>query len=55
MQVKSITCAQELFDKADRNGDGKLTLEELCDVLRKASKVCSPLLYQNPSEKPREP
>lgn len=40
LQVKSITFAQELFDKADTNNDGKLTLEELCDVLREASKVC---------------
>ena len=39
-QVKSISFAQELFDKADTNNDGKLTLEELCDVLREASKVC---------------
>jgi len=42
-QVKSITFAQELFDKADTNNDGKLTLEELCDVLREASKEFSHL------------
>ncbi len=38
-QVKSISFAQELFDKADTNNDGKLTLKELRDVLREASKV----------------
>ena len=37
MQPKSLDKASELFDNADKDGDGKLDIEELTAVLQEAS------------------
>lgn len=42
-QVKSITLAQKLFDEADLDGNGKLPVQELCNILNEASKEFSHL------------
>jgi hypothetical protein len=42
-QPKSLDKATELFDRADTNGDGKLSLKELADVLKSASQEYSHL------------
>ena len=43
MQPKSLDKATELFDRADTNGDGKLSLKELAGVLKSASQEYSHL------------
>ena len=42
-QPKSLDKATELFDRADANGDGKLSLKELAGVLKSASQEYSHL------------
>ena len=42
-QPKSLDKATELFDRADTNNDGKLTLKELAGVLKSASQEYSHL------------
>ncbi len=37
LQAKSLDKASDLFDEADQNGDGKLQVQELAELLRKAS------------------
>jgi len=43
LQPKSLDKATELFDHADTNNDGKLTLKELAGVLKSASQEYSHL------------
>lgn len=43
LQEKAVSRVSELFEKADLNGDGKLTMEELRIMMKDASKEYSHL------------